>query len=207
MTIPTFWKNRERPTTRYALLFGLYTDQGYKCYGKSVHQGITVTPLSSMTDVENEISGLEELYQDHPLPVLVSPGKNEWDPPVYNFDGDRSWWGYAVLDFEKSKIIRLGGPNGFLTPSKVDGTDQFYSLTRCCRPILKKLKDANSEKLRDFFFRDTSVCPDSYDFDGEWEYSGWLQFKWGDGRNSISRQESGKKRLPKLVIDNDDTEI
>lgn len=39
----------------------------------------------------------------------------------------------------------------------------------------------------DFFFRGPSEIPPNYEWD-EGEFQGWLQFRWGDGKNAIPKE-------------------
>jgi hypothetical protein len=46
----------------------------------------------------------------------------------------------------------------------------------------------------DRFFRDPTEIPDDYAWDDPEEYDGWLQYRWGDGKNSLTyREPSGSK--------------
>lgn len=77
--------------------------------------------------------------------------------------------GFVAIDFQTEKILQW-------SPSK-----QICQLT----------KDTNILKLKDIFFRKDDEIPKDYKWD-EGEYDGWLQFRWGDGKNAIGYKE--KKR-------------
>ena len=81
----------------------------------------------------------------------------------YTEEGEKKC-GYLVLDYEVEKAI-LDGGDGYLP----EGT---------CRKFNKDL-----EKL-DTYFRGPNEIPEGYVWD-EGEYKGWLQFRWGDGKNAV----------------------
>ena len=55
----------------------------------------------------------------------------------------------------------------------------------------------SSMSNKDYFFRDTDICPDEYIWK-EGEYNGWLQFKWGDGKNAINYVKPQKQKIKKV---------
>ncbi len=40
-------------------------------------------------------------------------------------------------------------------------------------------------ELKDIFFRGNNEVPEDYQWDSG-EYEGWLQYRWGDGKNAIN---------------------
>lgn len=194
-TEPTFWakiekvsegssfykyaKNGDKPNCRYVLLFNLRTDSRQISFSQSLYD--------SETDCLNECKELDEMYQDHPLPILFNKRGRDI---VYDYSNNRSWWGYIVLDFVTCKIIRIGG-YGFYIQRGVETSS--YELTH----IINKLKIANTPACRDYFFRDTDKVPDDYDFDYG-EYEGWLQYQWGDHKNAIDYVAPPKQKKSKV---------
>lgn len=79
--------------------------------------------------------------------------------------------GFVAIDFQTEKILQW-------SPSK-----QICQLT----------KDTNILKLKDIFFRKDDEIPKNYKWD-DGEYDGWLQFRWGDGKNAIGYKEKKEKR-------------
>lgn len=99
----------------------------------------------------------------------------------YDRYGDKIKTGYVVLDFQREKILRWGKSN----------------------EILKFSKRCNPLRLKDIFFRKEEEIPANYVWD-DGEYEGWLQYRWGDGRNAIDyKQKSGNKSNP-ITNENDD---
>lgn len=94
-------------------------------------------------------------------------------------------YGYAVLDYEAEKII-LSGFKG------------FKGLT---------VKDNKNLKVLDKYFRGPDEIPEDYKWDNG-EYEGWLQFRWGDGKNAIDyKPEPKKKSDSNLMTDQELYEI
>ena len=113
---------------------------------------------------KEEINLIEKFYADTPHPKRS--GINSSYPWKFTSEDERLW-GYMVLDFEKSKVLKIGG----------DGIDTY-----------KKTNTRNkiSLKLLDELFRRDDEIPKDYVFDYG-EYDGWLQFRWGDGKNAIKK--------------------
>lgn len=201
---PTHWTNIEKipgnimgnytyvkgnvPTKRFAILFNLFTD---------VRISYSVSEYDDINACLEECHELNTLYKDHDIPTFDYNAKNiskQWD-----YEG-KSWWGYIVLDFDKCQIIRVGGYGFKLNNS--------FSNTYTTSPrIIVKLNGANKADIRDYFFRDVNVVPDNYKWDTRAEYEGWLQFKWGDGKNAVGYVEPQKIKVSKPVKNEDDFEI
>lgn len=86
--------------------------------------------------------------------------------PTTDRFGDEKKWGYVVLDMKYEKILKWS-KNG-----------EIYNLR----------KTHNKLALKDKFFRKPGEIPENYKWD-DGEYSGWLQFRWGDGKNAIDYVE------------------
>lgn len=104
--------------------------------------------------------------------------------------GNLKTWGYVILDVKNSKVVKWGGPN---------------------RSIFNINSKRNQLEVKDFFFRREDEIPKNYKWDIG-EYEGWLQFRWGDGRNAINYNENlsenkPNKKLPHLIKENDIEEV
>lgn len=82
-------------------------------------------------------------------------------------------FGYVLLDFSKQKIL------------KWSNSGEIY---RCGKKYDKL-------ELKDIFFRGNNEVPEDYQWDSG-EYEGWLQYRWGDGKNAINYEN--KNELKKL---------
>ena len=54
--------------------------------------------------------------------------------------------------------------------------------------------------LKDMLFRGPDEIPKDYKWD-DGEYDGWLQFRWGDGKNAIGYVEKPRKPRAEKVVD------
>ena len=81
-------------------------------------------------------------------------------------------WGYVVLDFNKQKIL---------------GWSRSGKIYKCG-------KTRNKLELKDIFFRGNDEVPENYQWDVG-EYEGWLQYRWGDGKNAIDYDSKKEKSL------------
>ena len=176
----TYWwsaKNgNTRPKKRYVLLFSLKGQYGVRSLSRS--------EFDNIGDCEEECKELNKMYSTHKIPTVL---EKKWNgvyhrkrhlETIWDYSDGKSWWGYIVLDMQECKAIKVGG-YGFNCTN--------YKCYDSCRTI-------NTDKAeRDYFFRDPEVCPDEYEWK-QGEYKGWLQFKWGDGKNAIGYVEPPKPK-------------
>ena len=114
---------------------------------------------------EIEAPGLKDLEEYLEILKLEDPNKITW----------------IIGDLKKERFIGIGGEVTFLYKNKV----YIYP-----KGGLKRL---NSDlQLLDLTFRKPGEIPEGYKWD-EGEYAGWLQYRWGDGKNAI--QHKPVKRL------------
>lgn len=185
MKIVTYWYHKRdswKPNKRYILIFNTFNN--YKIISQSISQ------YDSLVDCMEESNELDLLYKLHKLPIEKKEffigaskknrySKSEQIKTVYDFSDNRSWWGYIILDMQNCKCIKVGGYGLKLYVSKHIDSRESISIVKYPRQI------NSSVYMLDYFFRDTNVCPDEYNFDGVEEYDGWIQYKWGDGKNAI----------------------
>ncbi len=142
------------------------------------------TEFDTLTEAMEEAQLLEEFYADTPSPKKLSrydwrTGRHtpyhEWGEPYL----DEYLWGYVILDFDEEKVIKWGH-------------DQLKYVS----------KNEDIRKVKDRFFRKDGEVPEGYKWDVG-EYEGWLQFRWGNGKNSVEFGEDavidGKNNTQKCV--------
>lgn len=96
--------------------------------------------------------------------------------PSYDRLGYPKKWGYVVLDFKSEKILE-------------------WSSTKS---ISNALAGTNILILKDDFFRGEDEIPKDYQWD-DGEYEGWLQYRWGDGKNAIDYEKNKKKKIRNII--------
>lgn len=128
----------------------------------------SVTEYDNLEEAMEEIRLLNEFYCKTPKPMKERVGK--YGHYTTNFSGDAKYWGYILLDYEDCKILKIGN-------------DGLYG-------GINKREDPL--KLMDYFFRKEGEVPPKYNWDIG-EYKGWLQFRWGNGKNAIGYQEKTPK--------------
>ena len=178
----TFWwsvKNgNTKPKSRYVILFSLKGQYGVTGYSRSEYDNIN--------DCNEECDELNKIYANHPIPEIIekreikaSKYSRKHLETIWDYSNGKSWWGYIVLDMQECKAIRTGGYG-------------FNCQNHICYNTCKSINA--SKETKDYFFRDLEVCPDEYIWKNG-EYDGWLQFKWGDGKNAIGYVEKTKFQL------------
>lgn len=169
----TFWKSVENkfkyPTKRYVLIFNKWQI--------TPRTNLSISEFDSKEEVAEEISLLNKFYHDTPRPEKIKDKAwRSWDKRyTYSYKNGGWWWGYIVLDFKDEKCLEIGH----------DGFGSY-----------KRMKDFDLY-AKDYFFRKNDEIPIDYNFD-EGEYEGWIQFRWGDGKNAIGyvEPEVEKKERP-----------
>ena len=129
------------------------------------------TEYDALKEANEEVALLEEMYRDTPRPQLRKyhydkKSKNICDYEWASIDAEEYFWGYVLIDFEEEKILKWGH----------DGLNGLN-------------KETDIRKLKDEFFRKEDEIPKDYKWDVG-EYDGWLQFRWGNGRNSVALGEN-----------------
>ena len=133
------------------------------------------TEFDTIQEANEEVNLIEEMYADTPRPKYKYHDEESWKWKVWRqhhrpqnydyiwskYDIGESFWGYAILDFEKEEIVKWGH-------------DHLHNWTKWSHPL----------KMKDHFFRGENEIPLNYKWD-DGEYDGWLQFRWGDGKNAV----------------------
>lgn len=128
----------------------------------------TETEYDTEIEWREEAKLIDEIYADTPRPYrepIVPTYNNGYKRFKWVFNENSKFYGYIVLDFQKQKIVKIGG----------DGVFQYHKGTTPPRVTLKMLDD---------YFRGDDEIPKNYSFDFG-EYDGWLRFRWGDGKNRV----------------------
>lgn len=180
----TYWwsakDGNNKPKSRYVILFSLKGQYGVKGYSRSEYDDLGAC--------NEECDELNKMYASHPIPVILEKRetKTRYSKKhieiIWDYSNGKSWWGYIVLDMKECKAIRIGGYG-------------FNCQNHICYDTCKSINNSMSNK--DYFFRDTNICPDEYIWQ-EGEYNGWLKFKWGDGTNAINYVKPQKQKIKKV---------
>lgn len=148
---------------RYAIIFNKWTAY------KNIEN---ITEFDTIEEANEEMKLLEEMYADTPRP------EHKWyneskstDTEVSHYRWNAaSWgeafWGYILIDFQEEKVLTWGH----------DGLRVYK-------------KHSDIRKLKDRFFRGENEIPKDYKWSAG-EYDGWLQFRWGNGKNSVEYGEN-----------------
>ena len=182
----TFWAyakskyNVNRPK-KYAVLFSSW-------YEGNMAKSFSCTEFDTLDEALEEAKLINKLYSDTPKPIKIykeiqsrySTRRiwNDKDNYKWDFSNGGYFWGYVVIDMINQKFVKI--TNGL----RVFG----YSLTS--KPGLSDY---------DMFFRGEDEIPQDYEWDERGEYEGWLQFRWGDGKNAIDYVEPPKKERPGIT--------
>lgn len=190
----TFWwhlkriYNIDRPT-KYCVIFNTYTDSP---------KSFSVTPFDTIDEALEEAKLINIMYSDTPKPqkIYVEKGgkykSNKWYHNSYNLDYSNGayFWGYMVLDMINKKVIKI-----------------VNTIKHCGFTFNEKI----TLSMLDVLFRDENEIPEDYIWDRRGEYEGWLQFRWGDGKNALDyvEPENNDKIIKPIVktsniIDEDD---
>ena len=138
------------------------------------------TEFDTESDWKEEVMLIEKVYADTPRPYKVEKEGSKWHDEMWKFEINSRFWGYLVLDFVKEKVVKVGG----------DGIYKYHGIGSWRSELV-------SLRMLDEFFRGKDEIPKDYIFDTG-EYEGWLQYRWGDGKNAITC-DNKKVRTKKAV--------
>lgn len=133
--------------------------------------------FDTFEDLKAYIKLFEEICSTYKMPE--EDPKDKWynkrrigdHKTYYNFKNENERvWGYVVGNTETQTIEKWGGIS-LLNLSKKDS-------------VLRQ---------KDYLFRGPDEIPKNYKWDSG-EYEGWLQYRWGDGKNAIGYVEPKKKK-------------
>ena len=175
----TFWtyaktKYRIERPEKYCVLFNTY---------KEGVDSFSCTNFDTLEGAMEEAKLLNEMYCNTPKPTKIwnkngrhHSGTHWWNKQYdWDFSDGKTFWGYAILDMINCKFV------------KIIGEIKACGINLTNKPTLKDY---------DMFFRGEDEIPQDYQWDIEGEYAGWLQFRWGDGKNAIDYIEEPPKERP-----------
>ena len=144
-------------------------------------------------DTLEEAEDFAWLFKEYAA-VFPNPEKKTWDnyrdrankyysaktKLAYNtFKPGERLWGYVICDTEECKVLEWGG--------------------LCMYNISKKM---DQRQVKDILFRGEDEIPKNYVWD-DGEYEGWLQYRWGDGKNALDYVEPEKPKKDEILEDDD----
>lgn len=196
------------PTKRFRLIFSIWG---------SINSD-SVSDYDTIEEMKEEMSLIKEFYKGTPRPEKIYK-KKEWRYAkreyTISYDNGGSFWGYVALDYENKKIIEIYNDGCRVYKINVERHYPYYKDTKnkVTEKIIKipYVINTKTDRLRvlDLFFRTTDDVPEGYAWSNG-EYEGWLQFKWGDGKNAIGYVEPKKFDSPGRINENtvyDDSEL
>lgn len=128
--------------------------------------------FDSFDELKSFISFFEEICNTFPKPNNIQEARKNGHWQRWSNDQERLW-GYLWGDRE-TRQIKFGG----------------YKL--------KKYNPGTDKRiLLDILFTTEDDVPKDYKWDNG-EYEGWLQFKYGDGKNAVGYVETKKERQPRI---------
>ena len=160
--------------------------------------------FDTMDEVNEYVTLFENVCQNINVP------SKEWscsyaNSNLNNFfkDEKERLWGYVIGDTEKLEVINWGGHclkdvNKSYTKSRSKFSNYTETLTY----------DLNKLIIKDYLFRGDDEIPKDYKWDYG-EYFGWLQFRWGDGKNAVEyvAPPKQKKVVEPIMVQDEETEV
>lgn len=167
---------------RFRLIFTMW---GHK-------SDISVFDFDTLSEAKEDAKEIRGLYHDTPRPEVNNKRG------FYDYSNGGSLWGYIILDYDNNSIVEIYN-DGVRITGKYSSSGSYAGYE-----VMSKSSD--KRRIRDFFFRTEEDVPDDYNWDVN-EYSGWLQFKWGDGKNAVNyKPKSGnvKDDIDEVAVEEDE---
>ena len=134
--------------------------------------------FDTIEELNEHIELFKSLCSEYERPQIKTEGRGKWNKTKeYVFDNpNKRLWGYLYGDRE--------------TMTLTWGHDK----------LAKYNKKSDRRELYDILSRGPDEIPKDYKWD-DGEYEGWLQFRWGDGKNAIDYIEPEKPKKNDEVIE------
>ena len=139
--------------------------------------------FDTLEELNEYIELFKEMCKDYEKPSTKNVGYSRWEKSKEDiFDTpNKRRYGYLYGDRETMRLVW--------------GGDKLY----------KYNKSTSSLKLYDILFRRADEIPKDYIWD-DGEYEGWLQYRWGDGKNAVGYIEPEKPKKNDKDIEEDEVE-
>lgn len=147
--------------------------------------------FDTLEEVNEYVRFFKSYCKDFVPPEKITiDGKKKYHSSSLLFKDEKTrLWGYVIGDTETNGIIEWGG----LRMKYINEDYKYYGLNA---PLSSFDKKTNKLYIKDYVFRGENEIPKNYHWDNG-EYEGWLQFRWGDGKNAIDYVEPTKTEKSK----------
>ena len=194
--IPETFVFEVKPTKRYRIIFSIWGHTNSD----------SISDFDTIEELNEEEKMIKDFYNSTPRPERIYEEKNwRYEKRKYriSFENGGSYWGYIALDYQEKKILEIynDGCRVYKTVEVKRQNAEYRDIkpyfTRSPYTIDKK---TDRRRIMDLFFRTEEDVPSDYAWDNG-EYEGWLQFKWGDGKNAIDYVEPKKELTVENKVD------
>lgn len=197
VVIPNTFTFEVKPTKRYRMIFSIW--------GHIISDSIS--DFDSIEELEEEKKLIKKYYSSTPRPEKVYKGEKtyRYDKRKYeiSYENGGCYWGYVSLDYQDKKVLEIYNDGCRIYHTSVNKRQRYFGadfeeVTTKIPYVIDKKTDRR--RIMDLFFRTEDDVPVDYEWD-DGEYEGWLQFKWGDGKNAIGYVEPVKKTTSDIEDD------
>ena len=192
-----------KPTKRYRMIFSIWGHINSD----------SISDFDDIDELEEEKKLIKEYYNSTPRPEKVYKGEKtyRYDKRKYeiSYENGGCYWGYITLDYQDKKILEIYNDGCRIYHTSVSKKAPYVGanleeVTTKIPYVIDKKKDRR--RIMDLFFRTEDDVPADYKWD-DGEYEGWLQFKWGDGKNAIDYIEPVKEKISDTEDDFDEDDV
>lgn len=164
-----FWYFNKREDKRYCLIFSNWTN---------VLLSYSISFFNSEEEIKEETKMIMDMYCSTPRPYKKNVGSKWYKKYELVFEEGSFYWGYVIFDFE-TDTYRFFHDGAVIPLSK-----PRYNYKKYINDCIVINSKSNKLLIKDYFLRKPGEIDPDYKFKNG-EYDGWLQFRWGDGKNVI----------------------
>lgn len=195
--IPETFTFHVKPTKRYRIVFSIWGHTNSD----------SISDFDTIEELEEEKRLIKEFYNSTPRPEKIYKGEKSYryDKRKYeiSYENGGCYWGYITLDYQNKKILEIYNDGCKVYKIMVEKTYPHYTVGGDVTEKITKIpyvvdRKTDRKRVMDLFFRTEEDVPIDYIWDAG-EYEGWLQFKWGDGKNAVGYVKPEK---PTIIEDN-----
>lgn len=164
-----FWYFNNKEDKRYCLIFSNWTN---------VLLSYSISFFDSEDEIKEETMMLNNMYCSIAKPYKKNIGSKYDKKYEICFDDNSFYWGYVIFDFQKETYSCHH--DGVVIPINKPRFNYNKYVVDC----IKVNNKSDKLVIKDYFLRKPNEIDPNYKFK-QGEYEGWLQFRWGDGKNAI----------------------
>lgn len=168
-----------------------FNGKPYKRWINSIYGKQAATPQFMEFETIEELKATEKSIREMAIKDAANIDEGRLEGTYYNF---------ISLDYVNEKILTMYVPDNIPYAPEQKYLLHYKHLIIPDIYFNDDYKEIRPLMLKDYFFRKKDEVPNSYSWDYG-EYEGWLQYRWGDGKNALDYQAPKINKVEKKIVE------